>query len=59
MLTLGTLTRAHDGQGANSIAFSGRIGTHGLAAGAYRATLTATANGLTATPSKLALTIAP
>jgi hypothetical protein len=58
-LTVGTLTRVHEGQGTDSIAFSGRIGKHALAPRAYRATLTAIANGLTSTPSKLALTIAP
>jgi hypothetical protein len=56
---VGRLTRAHAGQGADSIAFSGRIGTHALTQRAHRATLTATTNGLTSTPSKLALTIAP
>jgi hypothetical protein len=58
-LTAGTLTRAHEGQGADTIAFSGRLGRHALAPHAYRATLTATAHGLTSTPSKLTLTIAP
>ena len=59
VLTVGALTRAHEAQGADGIAFSGRIGKRALAPGAYRATLTATANGLTSRPSKLALTIAP
>jgi hypothetical protein len=58
-LTVGKLTRAHEGQGIDSIAFSGRLGAHALTPRAYRATLTATANGLASTPSKLALTIAP
>jgi hypothetical protein len=56
-LAVAGLTRAHESQGADGIAFSGRIGTHALATGAYRATLTATAGGLTSTPSQLALTI--
>jgi len=58
-LTVGRLTRAHEGQGADSIAFSGRIGTHALAPRNYWARLTASANGLTSAPSKLALTIVP
>jgi hypothetical protein len=57
-LAVGALTRAHENQGDDSAAFSGRIGKHALAPGAYRATLTATADGLTSAPSKLALTVA-
>ncbi|HEY3759684.1 MAG TPA: PKD domain-containing protein [Solirubrobacteraceae bacterium] len=57
-LSVGALIRAHENAGADSVAFSGHIGTHALAPGAYRATLTATANGLSSAPSKLALTIA-
>jgi hypothetical protein len=57
-LSVGALTRAHENTGADSVAFSGRIGTHALAPGVYRATLTATADGLGSAPSKLALTIA-
>lgn len=42
----GTLTRRRGRAGANSVAFSGRIGARALGTGRYRATLTATgANG--------------
>jgi uncharacterized repeat protein (TIGR01451 family) len=44
LVAVGTLTRTGTG-GANRIAFSGRIGSHALAAGGYLATLTATAGG--------------
>ncbi len=40
-LAVGTLTRAHEANGAGSIVFSGRIGRRALHAGTYRATLTA------------------
>ncbi len=58
-VTVGRLTRAHEGAGADTIAFSGRIGTHALAPRSYTATLTAIALGLRSVPSKLALTIVP
>jgi hypothetical protein len=38
--TKATLKRAGLAQGANAIAFTGRIGNHALAAGAYRGTIT-------------------
>jgi len=41
-LRLGTLTRSSEPQGTDSVAFSGRIGHRALAAGSYRAILTAT-----------------
>jgi hypothetical protein len=45
-LTVGTLTRASEPGGADSVAFSGRIGQRALTPGAYRAVLTASnANG--------------
>jgi hypothetical protein len=40
-LTLGTLTRASESAGADSLAFSGRIGTRVLSAGAYNVVLSA------------------
>jgi hypothetical protein len=40
-LTLGTLTRAGEPAGADSLAFSGRIGTRVLPAGAYNTVLSA------------------
>ena len=36
-LTLGKLSRAHEPAGADSLAFSGRIGGRALSAGAYNA----------------------
>jgi hypothetical protein len=56
-LTVGTLTRAGEPAGASSLAFSGRIGTKALAPGAYKATLTASAGGLSSAPVTLALTV--
>ena len=57
-ITVGKLTRAHERQGADSIAFSGRIGTRPLPPRAYRAKLTATnAEGRASAPSTLALTV--
>jgi PKD domain len=41
-LRLGTLTRSSEPRGSDSVAFSGRIGHRALAAGSYKATLTAT-----------------
>lgn len=56
-LTIGTLTRAREQQGVNSLGFSGRIGKRALAHGAYRAVLTASANGLRSVPVALTLTV--
>lgn len=56
-LTVGTLTRAKEKAGAGAVAFSGRLGSRALAPGAYRAILTASANGLSSTPVALSLTI--
>ena len=56
-LTVGTLTRASERAGADSIAFSGRIGTRALAPGAYRATLTASVGELRSLPVALSLTV--
>ncbi|HEX7609237.1 MAG TPA: hypothetical protein VF380_01065 [Solirubrobacteraceae bacterium] len=36
-LTVGTLTRAHEAQGADVVAFSGRIGRRPLTRGGYAA----------------------
>jgi hypothetical protein len=41
-ITLGTLTRANEPQGPDSVPFTGRIGRRALAPGAYRAVLRAT-----------------
>ena len=56
-LVVGRLTRATEHQGADAIAFSGRIGRRALRAGSYRATLSATSAGLTSSPVTLALTV--
>ena len=56
-LTVGTLTRAHERKGRNSVYFSGRIGTRALAPGNYTAVLTATSGGLRSTPVALSLSI--
>jgi hypothetical protein len=48
----GTLKRAGKA-GANSVAFSGRIGRKPLKPGSYRATFTATAGGLSSKPATL------
>lgn len=56
-LTVGTLIRAHEGAGPDSLAFSGRIGSKALSPGAYRALFSASAGGLTSTPVALSLTI--
>lgn len=56
-VALGTLTRVREGQGADSVAFSGRIGTKPLPPGAYTAILTASADGLSSAPVKLSLTV--
>jgi PKD domain len=56
-LTIGTLSRAKEQPGNDSLAFSGRIGTKALAAGSYRAILTANTSGLSSSPVTLSLTI--
>jgi hypothetical protein len=56
-LTVGTLTRVNEGQGADSLAFSGRIGAKPLTPGKYRAVLTASAGGLTSAAVTLSLTV--
>jgi hypothetical protein len=56
-VAVGRLTRLHESRGADSIAFTGRIGRRALAPGSYGAALTATAAGRTSPPSRLALTI--
>ncbi len=53
----GTLTRRSLAAGARRVAFSGRIGKRKLAAGRYRATLTATAAGVKSQSVKLAFTV--
>jgi hypothetical protein len=44
-LTLGTLIRANEPVGADSVSFSGRIGRRALSAGAYHAVLSASDAG--------------
>jgi hypothetical protein len=56
-VTVGKLTRAHEAKGADTIAFSGRLGTRPLPPNVYTATLTAVASGQTSSASKLGLTI--
>jgi hypothetical protein len=51
------LTRANERAGADSIAFSGRLGSKPLAPGAYEAILSASAAGLSSAPVKLSLTL--
>lgn len=57
IVTVGRLRRAHEGKGRDGIAFSGRLGARALPPRSYAATLTATANGRSSAPAKLALTI--
>jgi hypothetical protein len=56
-VTVGTLTRAKEHKGRNSVYFSGRLGTRALAPGVYTAVLTATSSGVPSTPVSLSLTI--
>jgi hypothetical protein len=56
-LTVGTLSRGNQRAGANSVAFSGRIGSKALISGVYKATLTASADGLSSAPVTLSLTV--
>jgi hypothetical protein len=58
-LQKGVLTRTKESAGADSIAFSGRLGSKPLAKGTYKATLTATAAGLKSVPASVSLTILP
>lgn len=51
------LTRAHEAQGPDSVAFSGRIGRRALAPGSYRATLTASGEGGRSQPVSVAFTV--
>lgn len=56
-LIVGQLSRSQEQKGADTLAFSGRIGTRALAPGAYTATLTAITGGLTSVPVTLSLTV--
>ncbi len=56
-LTVATLTRASERKGADSIPFSGRIGTRALSPRSYAAVLTATNAGGSSKPVKLSFTI--
>jgi hypothetical protein len=56
-VALGTLTRARENQGKESIAFSGRLGSKPLSPGAYKAILTAAAAGVISAPVTLTFTV--
>jgi hypothetical protein len=56
-LTLGTLTRASEPVGADSVSFSGRLGRSALSAGAYKALLSASNTGGSSKPVTLGFTI--
>ena len=56
-LTVGSLSRAQEPAGADSVAFSGRLGSRALAPGLYKALLVATTAGLKSAPVTLALTV--
>jgi hypothetical protein len=56
-LTLGTLTRASEPVGADSVSFSGRIGRSALSAGAYAALLSASNADGSSKPVTLDFTI--
>jgi len=56
-LTLGALRRAGEPQGADVVAFSGRIGSRALTPGSYRAVLQASAAGLTSVPVTLSMKV--
>jgi hypothetical protein len=57
MLTMGTFTRASEAAGADSLAFSGRIGRRALAPGVYRAVLQARNGNGVSTPVTLTLAV--
>jgi hypothetical protein len=57
VVTDGALSRANEQAGSNTVAFSGRIGSKTLRPGAYTATLTASAGGLSSAPVALSLTV--
>lgn len=56
-ITAETLTRAHEPRGANSVAFSGRIGNRPLSPRAYRAVLTASNAGGRSSPVSVGFTV--
>jgi len=56
-LTVGTLTRSSEPIGADSIAFSGRVGHRALSPGAYNAVLSATDTGGRSKPLALAFVV--
>jgi YVTN family beta-propeller protein len=56
-LSLGTLTRASEDTGVDSIAFSGRIGSRALSAGSYQAALSASNAAGHSQPVKLGFVI--
>jgi hypothetical protein len=56
-LTLGTLARRHEPQGADIVSFSGRIGRRPLSPGTYTAALTATNAGGKSNRVSLAFTV--
>jgi hypothetical protein len=56
-LIAGTLTRANERARANSLPFSGRIGTKPLSVGAYKAILVASVGGSSSAPTTLSFAI--
>ncbi len=58
-LTVAVLTRGGEREGADSVAFSGRIGHRALPAGAYRAVLSARNPAGRSTPVTLGFTVVP
>jgi PKD domain len=56
-LTVGTLTRANEPQGSDSVSFSGRIGHRALSAGHYQARLSASGPGGLSKPVTLAFDV--
>jgi PKD repeat protein len=57
-VTVATLSRASEKQGADSVPFTGRIGHRPLALGPYTAVLSASSAGLTSAPVTLKFTVA-
>jgi hypothetical protein len=59
LILAGSLSRATEGQGADSVAFSGRLGKRALGSGGYRATLVASNAGGSSKPVTVSFTIVP
>jgi hypothetical protein len=58
-IRVATITKTSEPKGADSVAFSGRIGRYALAPGAYRATLTATNSAGKSKPVTVTFTVVP